>query len=833
MATSQATKVGSAKISRASSSAARWSLYLLFFLLPVFFLPWTSDVLELNKQTLLILLTSVALIGWLGNLLVSKKFEARSGLLNVLPLLFLLAVFFSSFFSIGNFQSWVGQASQEYMSFLSVVAFILLFYALVNVAHETRVQGNLIFALLLSTAISSLVTLLGMFNVFHLPFSFAQSAGFNTIGTLNSFALFLSAVMFMGMAMWLVSEPGRDSLFPEGARRVFMRFLVVLVSLVAMVAMIAIDFWVIWVVNLLGVAALAIFAFLQSKAFGSPGKFVLPISVFVVSILLLFFQSPLRLSLPVVVSPSYSLSWEITRDVLSQEGKRTFFGSGPGTFSYDYSLFKPEGVNSTAFWNITFDRSKSYFLTLFATMGIVGVVAWSLLVLGLFGASLHYLIRSRGQEEWKMTYTMFVGWIVIACAHILYSSNFSLQFLFWGFSGLLASQLLTKVRHADFKASPRLGLLTSFGFVTIGIAVISGIFIAGSRYSADVAFANAVKLDRSGAPVEEVIQSLVRAASGTVGSKSDIYFRNLSSAVLMRAREVIQEAGAENLTQEQVVQIQGLVKNSIEFSRVATALEPANVSNWVVQGAIYRDVLSFVENAEDFAAVTYEQAIQLEPLNPSHHTNLGRVHLLVADRAAMLLASENAELAAKAQEALTSQLSEAEAAFSRAIELKRDYAPAHFYLAATYERQGRLEDAASRLAAIRNVNQTDVGLAFQLSLLLLRLEEYDLARKELERIVALSPDFSNALWYLASAYEIVGDQQKAIEAVEHVAELNPGNEAVMMRLNRMRAGELTTQIPRPIEEGEEGVVEAPEGEVVEGDETPPAEEPAPEAPAAE
>ena len=32
------------------ADVTRWTVYTLFFLLPLFFLPWTNEVLEVNKQ---------------------------------------------------------------------------------------------------------------------------------------------------------------------------------------------------------------------------------------------------------------------------------------------------------------------------------------------------------------------------------------------------------------------------------------------------------------------------------------------------------------------------------------------------------------------------------------------------------------------------------------------------------------------------------------------------------------------------------------------------------------------------------------------------------------
>ena len=191
------------------------------------------------------------------------------------------------------------------------------------------------------------------------------------------------------------------------------------------------------------------------------------------------------------------------------------------------------------------------------------------------------------------------------------------------------------------------------------------------------------------------------------------------------------------------------------------------------------------------------------------------MYLTVADRARNLTTADDAELAEQAVEQETNLLSTAEQVFLEATELKSDYLPAHYYLAATYERQGKLEQATERLVALRNNNPADIGLSFQLTQMLIRLEEYAIAQQELERIVEISPNYSNALWYLASMYEISGNIEGAISAIEQVVKINPENEVASVRLARLRAGETTTSIPEPIQGGQGGVVDVDPGEVVE------------------
>lgn len=793
----------------------RWATYLLFFLVPVFFLPWTTGILEHNKQLLFVVLTGVGLLAWLGQMVMGKQFSFKSGWLNLVPGLYFVAVLISSITSLAGYQTWVGQASSEYTSFLSVSLFIVLFYMLLNTAGDTVVQRNILTALFLSSVLSGLVTLLGMFNVVHLPFAFAQSIGFNTVGTMNGFVSFMSVMMFVGLAMWLVSQQGRDRVIPLGGQGIFLRVLIMVVVVVNLLGLAALDFWVFWLINIIGVLLLGTFVFIQSQEFPNPRRFALPLVVLFVSVLLLFLPTPLRLNLPIVISPSYGASLEITRDAISSSTSNLLFGTGPGTYLYDYLAFKPTTVNASQFWSFRFDRAKSELLTTIASLGVVGSVLWLVLMVWVAVKSVGRLVFERDHEEWKMTYVIFIGWAILFITHLLYSSNFTMSFLLWGFTGLLASQVCLKMWKSDFSTSPRLGLGTSFAFAVVAVGVVASLFITGARYAAEVAFAKAVEIDQSeDGTMDEVIAQLNRAVE--FNSFSDMYQRNLSSAYLLKAGELIAAtAGEEERTPEETQAIVDTVSASVNAAAAATAIEPNYVSNWVVRGSIYRDLMSFTQGAEDLAAQSFQNALTLEPINPIHQTNIGRVYLTVADRARNLKSAEDPELAARAAEQETTLLAGAEAAFLAAIQLKSDYLPAHYYLAAAYERQGKLEQAAARLVALRNNNPADIGLAFQLSQMLIRLQRYDLATQELERIVGLSPEYSNALWYLASMYEIAGEQGKAIAAVAKVVEVNPDNEVAADRLARLQAGEATTVIPEPIQAGQEGATEVDEGEVVE------------------
>ncbi|NBS41414.1 hypothetical protein EBS80_02035, partial [bacterium] len=463
------------------SSLTRWSVYLLFFLTPTFFLPWTSNVLEVNKQMLLVLLTAVGLMAWLGSMVVQKRLTFKAGWLNLPPALFLVSALVSSIGSLAGYQTWVGQASQEYTSFLTTAVLVFLFYVLMNVRDEVPVARGAVMALFASAATSGILGLLSLCGWFRLPFDFANVAGFNLVGTINGFAAFLCAVMFMGVAAWMVSDK-KPGLLPDGAAGVAARALIAANVVVALLVMVAADVSSLWIVSALCVLVIAAFGFFRAASFPDPRRFALPLFVLLVSVLLFFFRTPLSLNAPVVVSPSYGASWDIAKGVLSEGWPRLIAGSGPGTYAFDYSLLRPNAVNATIFWNTHFDRAKSHVLTLLTTFGSAGALLWLVSMLAVGAAGLARLLRQKDAAAWQTAFVLFSGWFALFVTHLFSSSNVTLSFLLWGLSGLLAAECARTVVETDFGRSPRLGLAASFAFVLVAVGVLATLFVSGGRY---------------------------------------------------------------------------------------------------------------------------------------------------------------------------------------------------------------------------------------------------------------------------------------------------------------------------------------------------------------
>jgi len=772
-------------VARVYEIIARVFLYITIGLFPLVYFPWTIDGLEINKQTTLLFCVSLAVIAWLGSMVARKTVEIKKSPTYFVGGLFLIAVMISSFTSLSPYTSWIGQSGQEYSSFVTALAFFLFFLVSSNLLGETKAQRIVWSVSLLS---SGLVGLLAMLEIVGL-----NIISTNLVGAPSALAIYLSVMSVIGCGLFLVTKDGNESqMFKHGWFGVLVKVAIVLSILSAIVISVAIDYWVVWVVLMLGISVLLVFALTKANEFPHTSKFVLPMTLFVISLLFLFLPTFISGIYPGEVAPSYSASWRIAGDALQDSS--FLFGSGPGTFMMDYAKHSLESINYTELWDIRFDRSGSQIMTMLTTTGIVGAGLFVIFLVILALSSLSMLIKDQAHDEWKMTFVTFAGWSMITLSLFIYSSNITLSFMFWLLSAILVSQIGTKAKTFIFGNSPKAGLITVFAFVLVNICMLTLIFVTASRYAAEITFAKAVAADQSGEDLDIVLYDLESAAK--LNRLSDVYARNLANAYLMKTAELLKD---ENSDPEYV---SAFISASIDEAARAVSLSPANVVNWALLGDIYREFSPLISGADQFSISSYEKAVELAPTNPKYQVALARAYIARADQLSVLMASEDEEFNANTQKEYELSLQIAVTSLSKAISLKSDYTPAHYYLALAYERQGNLAEAISRMEAVNIASPYDVGVSLQLGILYLQQGKTDLARQEFENAIELAPNFANARWYLAAVYEQDGDIEAAIEQIKLILESDSENTLVVQRLERLQAGLVEEEVPEPLE-GEE------------------------------
>lgn len=751
------------------------------FLLPLFFCGGTLDVLEIHKQTLLVLLVCAGLIAWIAKALLEKRLSMPRTWIHAAVALFGIGYLVISLCSSNRYLSFVGNFGQEAWSFTTVIACLFFYFLVVSEVRTTKRVYDLVFVFLASAFFAALYGLLQMLGWFVLPMAFTHFQNFTSIGSIYSLSVFLATALVVASAISFhgcrdhVCLLGQDSWKGRLARVVLWATM-----LLSFACLLMIDFWVSWAVVLFGTVIIVIAGKIRAKRIGHPAKLLVPIVLLVVGVLLLFFKPPWNLNLPSEVSPSFSATWDIARQTLQAHPA---VGSGPGTWVYDYAAFRSLGVNASPFWSVRFDRGISAFLTLLPTVGIVGILLWLLLMIVVIAKSIVHLIREPDDDVWYAFVMVFAGWAGLVLTSFFYNFNVAHLFLFWVLTALVVSFLTRGVWALDGrrnKAAYGLIVAKCVGVVLFGILVC---WMACQRLAADWAFSKSVNDYQANKPIAGVLVSLDRAVR--LNGFDDAYIRNLAQAHLLHAATQMQ-TGA---TDAQIKMAQAEISKAIDLGLRSTKAAPANVDNWSNLGVMYRSIASFTSGADEQSIRNYQEALKREPLNPVFYDEIGQLFVLRADAYATKLQAKDAKVKTQAQKDVQDNLAAADMILRKAIAAKPDYLPAHYHMAGLFQREGKLADAKAELIKVLQGNPQDAGVAFELAILYYQdpsdKDGKSKAMALLEQIVKAEPQYVNARWYLALMEQDAGRIDDAITQLQALVQQLPDNAAVKQRLTTL------------------------------------------------
>lgn len=738
------------------------SLYLAVFLLPLWFLPFTQNIVIYQKQTLLVMLVFLGLVAWLAKIVNKGEIRLRVSFLYIPVVLLLVAVGISTLLSrwvAASFWGWPLSLSDN---FLTLVVFALFSFLVFQVLEDSKHLFRLLLTLLISSGVAVLYTILQAYELYLLPFEFTKLATFNTLGNMNGVAIFSAVLMPLALALAFVSK-------------MFLRWVLWVVSAILFASLVLLNFQTAWVVLTAGLLVLLSFGMWNMKKKNEFGWVSFPMVLIIVAIFFMVFQVALPgapRTLPLEVSLSQRATLNVAKETLKE---RSLFGAGPGTFVLQYAKYRPAELNQTVFFGTRFSSGASEVLNWLVTKGMVGL----LLLLALFGTlkvmGFRALLRSENENfSWMLGLGTFASLVALIISQFLYPSSFMLWFLFWVLLGALAFVGAKTVRNLTIAKHPFLALGSSFVFLIILIFGLGLLFIGGQKYVAETQYLKGVRASAAG-DLDGAITNVLSAAN--LNPTVDLYWRDLSQLYLAKVNQI---AADQELTQEErAQQTQTAVSNSVAATRAATQVAPANVANWNVQGFMYRSLIG-IEGAEALAQEAYLKAAELEPTSPFPWTELARSQVLQA---------QNLSLKEEAKEVRAQVLESALENLQKALELKFDYAPAHFLTAVVYNQQGKSDEAVAKLEETKLIaSPNDIGLAFQLGVLYWQQKELDKAQAELERAIAINPNYSNARYILGLVYDAQGDSEAAKLEFAEVERLNPENEDISRILENLEEG---------------------------------------------
>ena len=758
----------------------KFSVYLLVLLMPIFFLPWSSNVLDFNKQALLIVLVLVGLFSWMLKTLLLGEFTLSINKIHIVIGLLLLVYIAATIFSVfpyGSFWGWPQITSE---SLLSLIGLVILYFLVSNnfSEHDVFMCCNV---LGISTFLVAIYGILQIFGVHLLPFNFAQSSGFNTIGSNGNLGLFLSAMLPLCVVIGIMSKKWWKILFIANVVLIFF-------------ALILINYNFIWWATLLGSGLIIIFGVLRRDIFEGRWMF-LPMFFLIVSLFFILFSPQIRWlpqkSLEVYLSQQANFQIDLKALKASP-----ILGSGPGTFAYDFAKYRDKDLNKNPLWNLNFNAGASKVLTSLATTGILGfIMLITLIVFPLF-YGIEYLISTSSLPQEEAPHPEKISLIlgilgilsVVSLGYFFYNSSVSSDFVYFFAIAALVALIYKNDKVYSLKSSSLLTLAVTFVFTAIFIFGLGFLMLDGQRYLAEVNYYRAIQAFRSGQKDAAIDYVKIAARNNT---NLDLYFNQLALFSFSKLQDQIVESGANAQKAEDKKKIEKLFSDSINAANIAIDLNNKNIDNWLTKAYVCQNLIGVVNDAVDCAIQSYDKALELNPTNPYFLVQQGNTYLIQANTLPKDSAQNKDAILLKAKEK-----------FDQALVLKENYSLAYLQLALVARAQG---DTTEKVAALENAKKyspNDAELALQIGLIYYQDKNWTKAQEEFQRALSISPNYANALYYSGLTYDKQGRNSDAIDAFAKILEANPNNENIKKILDNLRSGRaalegLVAQPPAP------------------------------------
>jgi len=583
------------------------SLFLVVVLLPVFCLPFTNIPVETSKGLLLVLGLAISFIFWAvarfsdGKIIIPKSRLILAGLGVV------LVVLLSALFS-GNSQVSLFGTMFDIGSFWFIFSgFILMLMC--SIVFRTPKQAKIVlFGVILSSALVLVFQTIHLFLPKVLSLGILSDKTSNILGSWNVLGLFAGFACLMFL---LVIEFFSISKIQKTILKIF----ILLSILLAMV----VNFPLVWI--LLGISSLIIFVYkvsITAENNEEERRKNFPAISFVVMIIaLLFFISggfignfiPNHLQISNnEISLSQAATTSVAKGVLA---KNPIFGIGPNNFGAAWSMYKPQSINNTQFWDTSFDSGSGLLPTFMATTGGLGILAW-LVFFVLFlviGIKSTFSGIKKG-INWEMM-AFFILSIYLLISSFFYFTGTVMFLLALAFTGIFIGLAVSNSNEEisiSFLNDHRKSFFSILGLIILVVFSVVASFTYVERFVSVSYFGKALS-----ATTIPSAESYISKAISLY--PNDLYLRTYSQIYLVKLNSIT--AKGSNLSDADKADLQTSFDQAVGGAQMATVYDPKNYVNFQLLGSIYQAVGSLgVKDAYSKAVTAYQSASNLNPLNP-------------------------------------------------------------------------------------------------------------------------------------------------------------------------------------------------------------------------
>jgi tetratricopeptide (TPR) repeat protein len=648
---------------------------LTLLLVPIFFLPLSSEFYSFNKLALIVLSTIILLVLWSVKTIKGEKLEIIKSPVDKSLMALLIVTILATIFSVSKTDSIFGQQGR-WLGLGAFAVMVIYFYLSTPSFKDEKVLKLSAYFILLSSTISSFASILSYYRIFISQSPFYRFQNFSLTGSIKDAILLASISIVLSIALSIHEQmkPIKVVLFITTAINLF--FVAITGTLLG------------WVLLLLGLGLIIFFTNPATLSLNKVPLMIQTIGIAAPIIALVLLPATRK----VLVNSDYigeitlpiRESWAITTSTMRDY---PLLATGPGTFHLNFSRFKPLSLNNTIYWNNTFDKPFNELFNSIATIGLVGT-----LVGVLFGITvISFALRVRNTKDSEgLAGISAILVIMLMASFLLNHATILSTFLMFTFLSLLAGSYLATNPEGFRLVKPMSLEVTGLasisspedqtvitGQYTKFILAIPSILIAGYLgYASFRAYAGEYYMRKSLNAISsgDITKAYDYQISALKYNPNRDSYYDAFSKVNMTIAIALASKDPATITDKDRQDIQTLISQALQNSKIATErVGSLNVANWRTRAQIYQNLVNVAQNAFEWSLSAYNTAIQLDPVNPELRLNLGGVYFAAGD----YLSAANQ--------------------FRQATTLKPDYANARYNFALSLVALGELQQAKTEL----------------------------------------------------------------------------------------------------------------------------------------
>lgn len=760
---------------------ARGLFVLVFGLLLVFFIPNTTQGLNLGLTKTFLVIVGVALTLILLSLSILRRGLFRFNLPIALGffLTFSLIALASALLSDDKLDSVYGSNFEvQTAGFFILMTLIMTISMILGCSKATFSKFLKIFGLATSFILFFQISRL-IFGSDFLSFGFFNTNTSSLIGGFNDLALFLGLVVIVLLLLL------QGVIWQRLGKIIITTILLSSLGLLAVI-----NFSFVW--YFLGGFSLLMLLYLLSKdtwLSSSEEKSSLTVSsllatafVVIVSLIFIIGGNSLGSKISILtgvnyleVRPSAGATFDIVKSVYTEDA---LLGIGPNRFEDAWRLYKDPVINQTYFWNTDFNAGSGFVPTLFATTGLAGSVFIVLFLLAFIYSSYRTLFTVKIDQGWYLIGLItFISAIYLWLMAIVYVPGPTIMLL----TALMTGLALGVYVSSNLSRNITLNVVENkkYGFVLIALVLVvvvfstSLVFKLSEQYFAQTNYAETIAL------------------SGQLsGGEIDLRLKN-----------------SEDLFAQDVFVAERARLRLIELNRLITINEPTDL-----------DQQNFQNNLIEGIALS-EKAVSLDSTNPFNHALLASFYGLLNDNQAAEIKNRKEAFLAETRKldpvnpsylVLFAQMSARQKDFvssrdylNEAIKLKPDYTDALLLLSQIEIEEGKVETAIKVTNSLIAIEPNNPTRYFQLGILLAENKELDQAVKAFQNAIKLDSNYANARYFLALVYLDLNQKDEALIELKNVYATNPESQEIKNLIALVEKGDFTkskNQLTAPIKD---------------------------------